>query len=480
MDSVDSLCSQYGVDLAHARQVAGFTRQLLEAARPIARVSTRLLALAETAALLHNIGMTIDAARHHTVGRDIVAAADLDGCDAAERAMIACAVRFHRKAVDADAESLTQALSDDQRREVMLMTAALRVADGLDYEGTQTTRLAEIEIGPEASLLRIRGPFSHEDGARALAKADVWNSLLPPLRVEARMTRPGAGGDMPLEVAARRILRYLADRGGLGELAAGGVPERVKRLRVALRRLRAGVRAFGPYARLKGLRGVAPRLRALARAGGPARETEMMIETLDAFLSEAGEETRAALGPLRQVWERTRQESRRVYADVFARSDAPVWMKRLAGLRLATKDRRLEDAPGGTRLMRHFAPELLERNLARVRACDTLTADSPPAEWHRYRLAVRRLRDVADLLRDALPAAQIDPLLARCAKTQDALGEMRDAHITAQAALLFVSAIPLDGGPGEAERTAHAALDFAAHLQARAAALQPASIERWP
>ena len=54
-------------------------------------------------------------------------------------------------------------------------------------------------------------------------------------------------------------------------------------------------------------------------------------------------------------------------------------------------------------LMRHLAPAVLQRYLTRVRAFDTLARDASIADWHRYRMAVRQLRTVADLLRDALP-----------------------------------------------------------------------------
>ena len=80
-----------------------------------------------------------------------------------------------------------------------------------------------LTIDPEAALLRVRGSYCHENAARALAKAGVWNRVLPPLRIEARMDRPGTDGDMPLGEAARRIMRYLVDRRGLDALVTRAV-----------------------------------------------------------------------------------------------------------------------------------------------------------------------------------------------------------------------------------------------------------------
>ena len=99
MDTIASLCDRYGVDMDHARHVAALTQQLLEAARAWLPDPDRLIPLGEIAALLHNVGMKLDEAHHHTVGRDIVASSEIEGVDATQRAMLACAVRFHRSVI---------------------------------------------------------------------------------------------------------------------------------------------------------------------------------------------------------------------------------------------------------------------------------------------------------------------------------------------------------------------------------------------
>ena len=483
MDTVATLCDRYGVDMAHARHVAALTRQLLEGARTFLPDPDRLIALGEIAALLHNVGMNLDETHHHTVGRDIVASSEIEGVDANERAMLACAVRFHRKKVDPEAEPLMQALSDAQRHSALLITAALRVADGLDYHGRQDTRIVALSIGPDGALLRVRGAYCHENAARALTKAGVWNTVLPPLRIEARMDRPGAEGDMPLGAAARRILRYLVDRRGLDTLVTRAIgPDgeasevSIRALRTGFRRLRIGARVFGRYAPASVVRGLEARLREIGAAGGPARETEMMVGMLDAYLEDADPAAGEALRPMRAVWEIARREARRVYFETLRRSGAAAWLRPLAELALDDDDPAAPPA-GQIRLMRHLAPDVLQRYLTRVRAFDTLARGAPIADWHRYRMAVRRLRMAADLLRDALPDGQIRPILSRCRETQDALGELRDAHITAQAALQFVSGLSFPEAEGS--DTERAGLAFAAWLQEKAAALQPARVEPW-
>lgn len=288
---------------------------------------------------------------------------------------------------------------------------------------------------------------------------------------------------MPLGAAARRILRYLVDRRGLDTLVTRAIgPDgeasevSIRALRTGFRRLRIGARVFGRYAPASVVRGLEARLREIGAAGGPARETEMMVGMLDAYLEDADPAAGEALRPMRAVWDIARREARRVYFEALRRSGAAAWLRPLAELALDDDDPAAPPA-GQIRLMRHLAPDVLQRYLTRVRAFDTLARGAPIADWHLYRMAVRRLRMAADLLRDALPDGQIRPILSRCRETQDALGELRDAHITAQAALQFVSGLSFPEAEGS--DTERAGLAFAAWLQEKAAALQPARVEPW-
>ncbi len=240
METIEALCARYRVDLEHAQHVATLATGLFDALHPIHQLNARMRELLEAAALVHNVGMSVDAANHHTAGRDIVVAAPLAGYDQVERVMLACMVAFHRKAVLPEREALFAALGEAHRRPTLILSAILRIADGLDYSQTQTTQLAEVDMesepeqeeeddggaagddqpGPtsgtvsgEVRTVRVRaqGPYSHEDAGRATKKADLWNSLFPLLTASGRMTRPGLTQDMTLAEAGRRILRYQLD-----------------------------------------------------------------------------------------------------------------------------------------------------------------------------------------------------------------------------------------------------------------------------
>ncbi len=65
-----------------------------------------LLPTLETAALLHNLGMTVDETWHHLAGRDLLQHVKISGLSRTQQRVIACIVRFHRKSVRPEEEPL--------------------------------------------------------------------------------------------------------------------------------------------------------------------------------------------------------------------------------------------------------------------------------------------------------------------------------------------------------------------------------------
>ena len=131
--------------------------------------------------------------------------------------------------------------------------------------------------------------------------------------------------------------------------------------------------------------------------------------------------------------------------------------------------------------LRHIGPPALERALADVRVFDTLTPDSLAQVRDRYRRAARRLADVADLLRDALPAGRIQPLLAQARLVSHALGRARDAQRAAREALRYLAALPEQASPTlrAAVMAFAAAMDALAHEHLSTVLSQPPFPEPW-
>lgn len=470
MDTIDSLCKRYSVDLAHAQFVASLALGLFDALLPIHHLSARDRELVEMAALLHDVGIAVDVENHHTAGCGIVLAASLAGADPVERAMMACMVAFHRQAVQPETEGVYTALTAQQQRRTLALSALLRIADGLDYSQTQSTRIVSVDVDPgaagddaegeaavealpagAAARVRVHGPNSHQDAARATKKADLWNSLFMPLTASGRMTRPGLDPDIGPAEAARRILHYQVDKLTPEEwiLASDGglSAARIHRIRVTVRRLHATLRAFRPYFRRRSIRPIRQGLGALSRRLAVVREYDVLVSLARSFAGRCDNDSRPGVDFLLDTWRAGRRQARARLARYLHSRAHHRWLDQVMQFtQTDAGDRRSKRCQAS---VADVGPAIVEQRLAKVAACDTLP-DSPAAEdIHRLRIAVKRLRYLADALREVLPVERADALLAHCVEAQDAYGALHDARF---AALRALECLEQDGLPSHLMR----------------------------
>ena len=104
------------------------------------------------AALLHDIGMTIDYDDHHKHSRYLVLNAGLPGFDQREVALIGQAVRYHRKGMPSLGPFAALARKGDDER-LDRMATLLRLAEDLERSRDQIVRSADV-----AARRRRRAP----------------------------------------------------------------------------------------------------------------------------------------------------------------------------------------------------------------------------------------------------------------------------------------------------------------------------------
>jgi CHAD domain-containing protein len=464
LDTVETLMQRYAVDAAHARHVAKLALGLFDLFQLIHRLSTRSRELLEAGVLLHNVGMSVDEATHHLAGRDIIIASSLVAFDPAERAMLACMVAFHRKPVEADAEPLMQALSEQHRQQTLVLSAILRIADGLDYSQTQTTQIDGLEAGDlrlENEEVRVSGPYSHEDAARAMKKADLWNSLLPPLHLVAHMTRPGLTPQDSLASAGRRVLRYQIEQLSTEDwcVKEGELPRlgQVHQLRVTTRRLRSTLRVFKPYYKGKAVQPIAGGLRDLSVALTSAREQDVTLSALERYQQTLDEASRASIRPVLDLWQQEREQAYAACSRYLSSVPHAAWLQSMTDFVQSEEVDRAHE-PGKPFSLRHTLDMIVAEHIAGVRAFDTLPDLPQVIEIHSLRIAIKRLRYVCEGLSEVLPAERVQQITRACSTAQDAYGEFVDEHLSAQRALHFVAGHRTEYGN---EPLIHAVLAFA-------------------
>jgi exopolyphosphatase/guanosine-5'-triphosphate,3'-diphosphate pyrophosphatase len=108
------------------------------------------------AAMLHDIGMSVDYDDHHKHSRYLILSAGLPGFSPRETALVAQAARYHRKGDPGLGELAPLGRKDD---EALLdrLSALLRVAEQLERSRDQTVREARLTQGNGAVRLELVG-----------------------------------------------------------------------------------------------------------------------------------------------------------------------------------------------------------------------------------------------------------------------------------------------------------------------------------
>jgi CHAD domain-containing protein len=257
--------------------------------------------------------------------------------------------------------------------------------------------------------------------------------------VSARVLRSEALLDRPLAEAARRIALGELERAARARaaLAAGDDPEALHDLRVALRRLRSQLRAWGDELGPLAAGKLRRRLRELAASTNPGRDAEVGAGLARRLAGEARGDpsappARADPGEVRAAealaarLERRRDEVRAGLADTgVARFDA---LHARLRARLATWEVRLDaEAPGTPTLRAALAAAIASHSRTLAEALAGARAGDEAA--HRARIEAKRLRYLIEPVAGELEAARAP--LAALRALQDLLGDANDLAVLA-------------------------------------------------
>lgn len=444
----------YRVDRAHARQVADHTLALFDAVAGRYSLPEARRSLAEIGALLHNVGLTTDPPEHHIVGRDVVLRHPIDGLNHDAQAIVAVMIAFHRRKVRPQQEPAFLVLGKRERRDALALAAILRVADGLDYSQSQTTRLLGVAEAPGALVLQLEGPHAAGDGARAVAKADLWvRTFGETLRAEGRdgelLAAPEAEGaegvdevgepgeaeaatlapwyaspEAPLAELGRVLLRRNLRRMLAAErrVRADKEIEGVHDLRVATRRLRATVRLLAPVGPDKSLRRHAKAMGRLARAAGAVRDRDVLLADIAARVSAMPEELHPSAEVLRAALQAERDDAHHRLIAYLDADDQQRAVRAFAATMVCAEG--WNDGPrvrdlGGSTIWRHYEA---------LRAHDRGGLPQDDEELHAMRIEGKRLRYVLELFADTF-GPRADAPVATLAAFQDHLGTLNDIAV---------------------------------------------------
>ncbi len=204
--SIVELGERCGYWSEHAQQVARLALNIFDQTRSVHGLSDKEREWLEYGALLHDVGVHISYERHHRHSYYLIKNGDLRGFDPQEIEVIALIARYHRQATPKKSHEGFGDLKGPLRRTVKVLSAMVRLAEGLDRSHAQA--LAGVDLYPRGddylARLRATGDAELELWAAHRHVAPLEDVLGKPVRFEVvgndyhrTVATPAAVGNPP-------------------------------------------------------------------------------------------------------------------------------------------------------------------------------------------------------------------------------------------------------------------------------------------
>jgi exopolyphosphatase/guanosine-5'-triphosphate,3'-diphosphate pyrophosphatase len=194
VEQASALMNSLGSDPLHARQVTKLSLQLFDQLQKIHGFGEWERALLQVAALLHDVGLSVEKNRHHKHSARLIRdnLSKLPSLMDEEVELVAQVARYHRKADPTKRHRAFGALSSSERNVVCCLAALLRVADVLDRNHLQDVKGVQCQRSRGRIHIRLEGHLTAPPEETAFArKTELFNRIYgmpvefsPPIRLQ--------------------------------------------------------------------------------------------------------------------------------------------------------------------------------------------------------------------------------------------------------------------------------------------------------
>lgn len=222
------------------------------------------------------------------------------------------------------------------------------------------------------------------------------------------------------------------------------LPDSVHQMRVAARRLRSGLKAFGPLVDEQWADHLRAELGWAAGELGGARDTEVLLERLDRHSDHLGSRDAALVRAVIDPQLQARLDSARSHA--LGSLNTPRHIALLDALVAAAAEPKITEL--GDRKSKDVLPELVDRSFRRLaRRVKHLELEGPAEVWHEARISAKRARYSAEAVAGVFgaPAKRLADALS---EVTEVLGEHQDACIAQDVLRELAATENIDGRTG--------------------------------
>jgi exopolyphosphatase / guanosine-5'-triphosphate,3'-diphosphate pyrophosphatase len=180
--SVIELGERCGYWAEHAQQVAKLALSIFDQTRSVHGLGDREREWLEYAALLHDVGVHISYDRHHRHSYYLIKNGDLRGFEPREIEIIGLVARYHRQATPKKSHEGYSDLNGVGRATVRILSAIVRLAEGLDRSHAQALAGIDLFPRPDDYLVRLR--------ASGDAELELWAAHRHVAPLERELDKP--------------------------------------------------------------------------------------------------------------------------------------------------------------------------------------------------------------------------------------------------------------------------------------------------
>ena len=175
--SVLALARRCRAPEVHSLHVASLALRLFDQTKRLHGLGPTERDWLEYAAILHDIGYLIHERQHHKHAYYLITHSELGGLSGDEIQVVANVARYHRRAVPQTKHDGFDALSTRLKRVVRILSALLRIADGLDRTHFSVVRTIDVRIGKTVTIvIHVTGDAQMETWA-AKNRADLFERV---------------------------------------------------------------------------------------------------------------------------------------------------------------------------------------------------------------------------------------------------------------------------------------------------------------
>ncbi len=156
LSSVRHLADKLRSEKEHSEHVAMLALSLFDQTAALHGCGAYERELLEAAAILHEVGLFISHERHHQHSYYLIRNAELLGFREDEKEIIGNIARYHRKSHPRAKHEDYARLTEAARRSVRMLSAILRIADGLDRTHRRVVTGMRVEVGGKRVRVRAR------------------------------------------------------------------------------------------------------------------------------------------------------------------------------------------------------------------------------------------------------------------------------------------------------------------------------------